>query len=110
MLIFKFLKLYYGTIVVIDKHTSDSYDEDSDSTIQEIENQFNKLSFNKLNSISLTKNWYSKPTPPDLQFEERNLSNQFFVLSSKMYEWNIDGLSEQELLNKLNHMSMDNGS
>ena len=23
-----------------------------------------------------------------------------------MYEWNIDGLSEQELLNKLNHMSM----
>ena len=23
-----------------------------------------------------------------------------------MYEWNIDGFNEQELLNKLNHMSM----
>jgi hypothetical protein len=23
-----------------------------------------------------------------------------------LYEWNIDGLSEQEILNKMNHMSM----
>jgi hypothetical protein len=23
-----------------------------------------------------------------------------------LYEWNIDGLSEQELMNKMNHMSM----
>lgn len=80
---------------------------DSDSsTINEIENQFKKLSFNKPNPTSQTKNWYSRPTPPDLQFEERNLDNQFSVSAKKMYEWNIDGLSEQEILNKLNHMSM----
>ena len=78
----------------------ESSDNSGDSTNKEIENQFNKLSFNK------SKDWYTKPTPPDLLFEERNLDNQFSVSANKMYEWNIDGLSEQEILNKLNHMSM----
>jgi hypothetical protein len=54
----------------------------------------------------LQKNWYSRPTPPDLQFEERFLQSQFSVSSDKLYEWNIYGLSEQELMNKMNHMSM----
>ena len=31
---------------------------------------------------------------------------QFFVSADKIYEWNIDGLSEQEIINKMNHMSM----
>ena len=61
---------------------------------------------NKVNPASLTKNWYPKPTPPNIQFEERNSQSQFSVSSDKLYEWNIDGLSEQEILNKLQHMSM----
>ena len=84
----------------------ESSNESDNSTINEIENQFNKLSFNQPNPTSQTKNWYPRPTPPDLQFEERNLDNQFSVSANKIYEWNIDGLSEQEILNKLNHMSM----
>ena len=56
--------------------------------------------------ISFTKNWYSRPTPPDMQFEERVFQTQFFVSADKLYEWNIDGLSEQEIINKMNHMSM----
>ena len=40
--------------------------------------------------ISFTKNWYSRPIPPDMQFKE----TQFFVSADKLYEWNIDGLSE----------------
>jgi hypothetical protein len=62
--------------------------------------------YNNPKSVGFTKNWYSRPTPPDLQFEERILQTQFSVSSDKIYEWNIDGLSEQELLNKMNHMSM----
>ena len=54
---------------------------------------------------TLTKNWYPRPTPPDLQFEERN-SHQFSVSSGKLYEWNIDGLAEQEFPNKIHHMTM----
>jgi hypothetical protein len=49
-------------------------------------------------------NWYSKLTLPDLQFEERFLQSQFFVSIDKLCEWNIDGLFEQELMNKMNHM------
>ena len=41
-----------------------------------------------------TKNWYSRPTPPDMQFEERVFQTQFSVSADKLYEWNIDGLSE----------------
>ena len=56
--------------------------------------------------MSFTKNWYSKPTPPDIQFEERSFQTQFSVSADKLYEWNIDGLSEQEIVTKMIHMSM----
>ena len=56
--------------------------------------------------MSFTKNWYSRPTPPDMQFEERVFQTQFSVSTDKLYEWNIDGLSEQEIINNMSHMSM----
>ena len=56
--------------------------------------------------MSFTKNWYSKPTPPDMQFEERYFQTQFSISANKLYEWNIDGLSEQEIINIMSHMSM----
>ena len=56
--------------------------------------------------MSFTKNWYPRPTPPDMQFEERVFQTQFSVFADKLYEWNINGLSEQEIINKMSHMSM----
>ena len=56
--------------------------------------------------MSFTKNWYSKPTPPDMQFEERSFQTQVSVSADKLYEWNIDGLSELEIVTKMIHMSM----
>ncbi|KAI5327771.1 hypothetical protein L3X38_027167 [Prunus dulcis] len=86
------------------------------SDISKIENAFKNLEVQTkprvkriekhISPTSLTKNWYPRPTPPDIQFEERNFQTQFSVSSDKLYEWNIDGLSEQEILNKLQHMSM----
>ena len=32
------------------------------------------------------KNWYSKPTPPDMHFEERAFQTQFSVSADKLYE------------------------
>ena len=52
------------------------------------------------------KKWYSKPTPPDMQFKERSFQTQFSMSTDKIYEWNIDGLSEQEIINKMGHMFM----
>ena len=34
-------------------------------------------------SMSFTKNWYSKPTPPDMQFEERSFQPNFLFLQIK---------------------------
>ena len=51
------------------------------------------------NPCLLQKNWYSIPTPPDMQFKERVFQTQFSVSTDKIYEWNIDGLSEQEIIN-----------
>ena len=56
--------------------------------------------------MSFTKNWYSRPTPPNMQFEERAFQTQFSVFADKLYEWNIDGLFEQEIINKMSHMPM----
>ena len=36
--------------------------------------------------MSFTKNWYSKPTPLDMQFEERVFQTQFSVSADKLYE------------------------
>ncbi|KAI8535802.1 hypothetical protein RHMOL_Rhmol10G0202300 [Rhododendron molle] len=88
-----------------------SFDEDitklqEQFTDQKINHGIKRLVYPSTNPTSLTKNWYSRPTPPDLQYEENNLANQFSVSSSKLYEWNIDGLSEHQILEKLNHMSM----
>ena len=58
------------------------------------------------NPCLLQKNWYSRPTPPDMQFEERSFQTQFSISADKLYEWYIDGLSEQEIINKMGHMSM----
>ncbi|CAL8134174.1 unnamed protein product [Prunus armeniaca] len=90
--------------------------ESETSNISKLENAFKNLEVQvepkikrldrHISPTSLTKNWYPRPTPPDIQFEERNFQTQFSVSSDKLYEWNIDGLSEQEIFNKLQHMSM----
>ena len=67
-----------------------------------------KLNYLLKNPISclLQKNWYSKPTPPNMQFEEIFFQTHFSVFVDKLYEWNIDGLPKQEIINKMGHMSM----
>ncbi|KAG7979575.1 hypothetical protein I3843_05G137400 [Carya illinoinensis] len=60
----------------------------------------------KPNPMSFTRNWYSKPTPPDLQFEEKIFQSQSSYSADKTYEWNIDGMFEQEILNTMSKMSL----
>jgi hypothetical protein len=110
-----------STSVIHQKKTSDFSNTDSisshnstSSDIKILEENVGKINlepklqriFDKSKPVNFAKNWYSKPTPPDLQFEEGFLQSQFSVSSDKLYEWNIDGLFEQELTNKMNHMSM----
>jgi hypothetical protein len=78
-----------------------SSNNSTDSDIRMLEKNFGKIDlepklqriFDNSKPFNITKNWYSRPTPPDLQFEERFLQSQFSISSNKIYEWNIDGLS-----------------
>ena len=47
-----------------------------------------------------------KTYSPRYVVEERPFQTQFSVSANKIYEWNIDGFSEQEIINKMGHMSM----
>ncbi|KAG6644061.1 hypothetical protein CIPAW_08G029600 [Carya illinoinensis] len=92
-------------------HTWNESDDDvslSDNSLglQVEKPELAKIYSRDIKPIGLTKNWYSRPTPPDLQYEERCSHSQFSVSADQMYEWNIDGFSEQEILNTLNRMSM----
>ena len=44
-------------------------------------------------NVSITRNFYPRPTPPDLQFEERELTIRNSYNAKSLYEWNIDGMS-----------------
>jgi hypothetical protein len=95
--------------------TESSSGSESDENIRKVEKALSSLELNiihkpKFPTASLTKNWYPRPTPPDIQFEERNFQSQFAVFADKLYEWNIDGLLEQQILDKLTHMMMVSNS
>ena len=111
--------------------TESSEDEESEDNqltdltdsldINNLESQFtDKLQINKLTLGSLLqdrkkgriddiypkKNWYPKPTPPDLQFEERHTFVNSSYSPALIYERNIDGMSEYEIINLLHEMTL----
>ena len=47
------------------------------------------------------RNFYPRPTFLDMQFEERNQYTQACYTSGTIYEWNIDGMTEYNILTKL---------
>jgi hypothetical protein len=85
------------------------------SYIDKLQSQFKNLDLNRITSenhndqeimpknnykgkyathTSITRNWYPKPTPLNIQFEERELGLRAAYTADALYEWNIDGLSE----------------
>ena len=70
-------------------------------TSEQEEEQINKLKYWHKRS----KKFYPRPTPPDLQFEERQPKQNSYN-SNDIYSWNIDGLSEHEIFIVLRQMQM----
>ena len=52
------------------------------------------------------RNYYTKPTPPDLQYEERGTFAMNHFDGQSVYTWNLDGKSEHEILNTLQEMNI----
>ena len=50
--------------------------------------------------------YYQRASPPDIMFEEKTDNYQNRYTTGSTYEWNIDGASEQNILNILNQMIM----
>ena len=79
---------------------SEQLNENLQTSDQE-EEQINKLkTWHKRSKI-----FYQTPTPPDLQFEERQPKQNSYN-SGDIYSWNIDGLSEHEIFIVLCQMQM----
>ena len=95
-----------GKEIVSDENTDSANTVSSVSTKKIFDNDLPKIKrfFGNSKPMSFTKNWYAKPTPPDMQFEERVFQTQFSVSADKLYKWNIDGLSKQNIINKMSHM------
>ena len=83
-------------------------EEESLNVISKLFEEDSPLAINKIRqgNSSTTRNFYPKPTPPDLQYEEIGtfVTNSFDGQS--IYTWNIDGKSEHEILNTLQEMTM----
>nr|KYP47809.1 Enzymatic polyprotein [Cajanus cajan] len=56
--------------------------------------------------MPITRNYYRRPTLPDIQFEEWNLESPSAFNGEGITEWNIDGLTEHQILRKTHEMSM----
>jgi hypothetical protein len=86
------------TITPISQQFSDSDSisshDSTDFDIRVLEKKFGKTDlepklqriFDNSKPFNIVKNWYSRLTLPDLQFEERLLQSQFSVSSEKIYE------------------------
>jgi len=52
------------------------------------------------------RNYYTRPSPPDLQYEEQCTFSMNHFDEQSVYTWNLDGKSEHEILNTLQEMTM----
>ena len=79
---------------------SETFTKNSENSEQEIE-QINKLkTWHKRSNF-----FYQRPTPPDLQFEEKQPKQNSYN-NCDIYSWNIDGISEHEIFIVLRQMQM----
>ncbi|GAV77456.1 LOW QUALITY PROTEIN: zf-CCHC domain-containing protein/MP domain-containing protein, partial [Cephalotus follicularis] len=77
----------------------------SDDSVQKITKQLSTTKIDPLKIESLTS-YYYRTTYPDLQIEEREKFTQASYQSGTIYEWNIDGMNEYHIINKLQEMTM----
>ena len=90
-----------------EENHSDS-SEDILNVIEETFEDSSPLAINKIRNWNRgeTKNYYPRPTPLNLQYEERGNFTSSHFDGSSVHQWNIDGKSEHEILNTLQEMIM----
>ena len=82
--------------------TESSVSEEQTQNSNQEDDQINRIKYQKTWQQG-TINYYPRPTPSDLLYEER-LPPKAMYNDNYIYEWNIDGLFEHETLNVLRQM------
>ncbi|KAK2987238.1 hypothetical protein RJ640_017428 [Escallonia rubra] len=86
------------------KHINMIGDIGSESEIEpdKLEKQF-ITAIGATNSRPPLRNYYTRPTPVDMQLEEKNFSNPSSFNGSSIYEWNLDGMTnyQNNILNSI---------
>ena len=85
-----------------------SSEEEADELIKMFKEPHNQAVLSNINNLEAfkTRNFYPRPTFPDMQFEKRNQYTQASYTNNTIYEWNIDGMTEYNILTKLQEMTM----
>jgi len=86
-----------------DTETQNDSEEESLNVISKVFDDEEPLAINKIRhwSPSTPRNFYPRPTPPDLQYEERGSVASASFDRHFIHTWNIDGKSEHEILSTL---------
>src|SRR6516165_9129139 len=93
-------------INTIDENSQSTPLEESSSDNHDT-NQINKVYTKRKNwKNAPTRTYYPRPTPPDLLYEERPKFTSGMYSDDSIYEWNIDGKSEYEIMNLLQEIGM----
>ncbi|GKC53543.1 putative transcription factor interactor and regulator CCHC(Zn) family protein, partial [Tanacetum coccineum] len=80
---------------------------EDDLDIEKQENEINRLKFkNTYTPRPEARNYYDRPTPPDMQYEESPVRQRALFDGLSIYEWNLDGQTEHQIMNILQEMTM----
>ncbi|GJS27075.1 hypothetical protein Tco_0487695 [Tanacetum coccineum] len=80
---------------------------EDDLDIEKQENEINRLKFkNTYTPRPEARNYYNRPTPPDMQYEESPVRQRALFDGLSIYEWNLDGQTEHQIMNILQEMTM----
>ncbi|KAH0664623.1 hypothetical protein KY285_025829 [Solanum tuberosum] len=77
--------------------------EEPKSKTQDKSNLLQKLASSRFHNM---KNYHDKPSFPDLQYEENTFLSTSSHEGRSITEWNIDGLAEHQVYNKLHEMGV----
>ena len=92
------------SINVITKITPENVNQ-IQTMFEEQDSQINRIA-HKFKEQTKNRNYYPRATPLALQYEERNQIVQSKYDGDGIYEWNIDGVSDHQVLNILQEMIM----
>ena len=98
---------------------------DSNTALEEINKKLDELKISKINTIKndeeqinkinkggfarqypTSRNFYNRPTLPDIQFEEWELEHPSAFDGNGITEWNIDGMTDHQILRKTHEITM----